>query len=165
MAESGWLDADEQRIFRAFAHSARALIVQLDRELQASVELPRTYFEILWLLDRAPKRSLRMSDLAAATGSQPSRISYAVGRLEAAGQVRRELDAADRRGWNAVLTDGGRRVLRVAAPRYAEIVRRHFLAPLAEHGLSEEVAQAGELLLARLEEEGTMPLTSPPTKK
>ena len=103
--------------------------IQFDRDLQRDVGMPRTYFEILWLLHQAPDRALRMSDLAERTGSQASRITHAVGRLEQAGQVRRELCTEDRRGWFAVLTDEGLETLRVAAPRYAEVIRRAFSGP------------------------------------
>src|SRR5580658_1732544 len=114
VADLEWLDPDEQRLFRAFARSARWLYVQFDRDLQREVDMPRAYFEILWLLHNAPDWTLRMSDLAAATGTQPSRITHAVSRLEQAGQVRRELCADDRRGWFTILTDEGVAALEAA---------------------------------------------------
>ena len=150
MSDLSWLDSDEQRVFRAFARSSRALFVQFDRDLQREVGMPRTYFEILWLLHQAPGRALRMSDLAERTGSQASRITHAVGRLEQAGQVRRELCREDRRGWFAVLTDEGLATLADAAPRYAQSIRDRFLAPLSAAD-REHVARIGETLLARLD--------------
>lgn len=150
MSDLSWLDPDEQRVFRAWARSSRALFVQFDRDLQRDVGLPRTYFEILWLLHQAPDRALRMSDLAERTGSQASRITHAVGRLEQAGQVRRELCSEDRRGWFAVLTDEGLEALREAAPRYAESIRERFLAPLSDFQ-REQLTEIGETLLSRLD--------------
>ena len=150
MSDFSWLDPDEQRVFRAWARSARALFVQFDRDLQRDVGMPRTYFEILWLLHQAPDRALRMSDLAERTGSQASRITHAVGRLEQAGQVRRELCTEDRRGWFAVLTDQGLETLRVAAPRYAEVIRERFLAPLSTFQ-REQLTEIGETLLSQLD--------------
>jgi DNA-binding MarR family transcriptional regulator len=82
--------------------------------------MPRTYFEILWLLHNAPDGTLRMSDLAAATGTQPSRITHAVSRLEQAGQVRRELCTDDRRGWFTILTDEGVAALGGGGPALRE---------------------------------------------
>ncbi len=137
-------------MFRAWARSSRALFVQFDRDLQRDVGLPRTYFEILWLLHQAPDRALRMSDLAERTGSQASRITHAVGRLEQAGQVRRELCSEDRRGWFAVLTDEGLETLRVAAPRYAESIRARLLAPLSDFQ-RKQLTEIGETLLSRLD--------------
>ncbi|MFB9837572.1 hypothetical protein [Actinoallomurus acaciae] len=55
--------------------------------MEREADLPRTYFDILWRLRRAPGRSLRMSRPAEITRSKSSRITHAVGRLEAAGLV------------------------------------------------------------------------------
>lgn len=149
MSDLSWLDGSEQRTFRAFARSARELFVQFDRELQRDLGMPRTYFEILWLLHNAPGQALRMSDLAEATASQPSRITHAVGRLEKMGQVRRELCVEDRRGWFAVLTDEGLDMLQIAAPRYAESIRRHFISPLSQLQ-QDQLTRIGETLLDAL---------------
>src|ERR1700759_2822324 len=112
--------------------------------------MPSPYFEILWLLHQAPDRALRMSDLAERTGSQASRITHAVGRLEQAGQVRRELWNEARRGWFAVLPDEGLETLRVAAPRYAEVIRERFLAPLSTFQ-RDQLTEIGEMLLSQLD--------------
>lgn len=127
--------------------------MQFDRDLQRLVDMPRTYFEILWLLNDAPGQALRMSDLAEATGSQPSRITHAVGRLEEAGRVRRELCTDDRRGWFAVLTDEGLAALREAAPRYAQMIRERLLGPLSP-AQQNQLTRIGETLLQGLEESG-----------
>jgi len=146
-----WLDPEEQRLFRAFARSTRWLFVQFDRDLQRDTNLPRAFFEILWLLHDAPGYALRMSDLAAATGSRPSRITHAVGSLEKAGQVRRELCTDDRRGWFTILTDDGLETLKAAAPRYAKTIRERLIAPLS-HLQRDQLAGIGETLLLALEE-------------
>jgi DNA-binding MarR family transcriptional regulator len=149
MSDLAWLDDDEQRVFRAFARSTRRLFVTFDQELQTDLGMPRTYFEILWLLHETPGHALRMSDLADRTGSQRSRITHAVGRLERSGQVRRELCTADRRGWFTVLTDEGQAALREAAPRYARSIREHLLEPLSGTE-REQLAQIGEKILGHL---------------
>jgi DNA-binding MarR family transcriptional regulator len=164
MAELDWLDADEQRLFRAFARSARWLYVQFDRDLQREVDMPRTYFEILWLLHNAPDWTLRMSDLATATGTQPSRITHAVSRLEQAGHVRRELCSDDRRGWFTILTDQGLAALEAAAPRYARSIREHLIDPLSG-AQREQLIRIGETLLSRLEASGAALPSNPPGSK
>ena len=68
-----------------------------------------------------------MGDLAAATLSSPSRLSHAVGKLEAAGWVERTACGVDGRGLDAVLTDAGLATLEAAAPVAASAVREHFL--------------------------------------
>lgn len=150
MTDLPWLDPDEHRVFIAYVHSTRRLAVQFDQDLQNSVGMPRTYFEILWLLNKAPEHSMRMSELAERTLSQSSRISHAVGRLEEAGQVRRVLCTADRRGWFAVLTDDGLAALQKAAPRYAQSIREHLLAPLSATQ-REALAQISETVLHQLD--------------
>jgi DNA-binding MarR family transcriptional regulator len=164
VADLEWLDQDELRLFRAFARSARWLYVQFDRDLQRAVDMPRTYFEILWLLHNAPDGTLRMSDLAAATGTQPSRITHAVSRLEQTGQVRRELCTDDRRGWFTILTDEGVAALEAAAPHYAKSVREHLIDPLSSEQ-RDQLSRIGETLLAHLESSGAALPSSPPPSK
>ena len=131
MGEINWLDEEEQRTWRSFLAATRLLWSQLDREIQAEAAMPSSYYAILVLLSEAPERALRMSDLAAATQSSPSRISHAIGRLEKAGWVRRESCPNDRRGWYAVLTEEGLATLEAAAPKHVESVREHLFDQLS----------------------------------
>ena len=126
-----WLDADEQRAWRAFLTASRALMDRLDRELQRDAGMPHAYYEILVRLSESTDRRLRMSDLAEATGSSRSRLSHAIARLEEAGWVRRESCPSDRRGAFAVLTDRGFDALAAAAPGHVEGVRRHLFDQLS----------------------------------
>src|SRR5215210_5294661 len=119
-----WLDAEEQRTWRAFLGATQLLFEQLDRELQRDAGMPHAYYEILVRLSEAPGRVLRMSELADRSGSSRSRLSHAVSRLEDLGWVRREECPTDRRGLLAVLTDEGAAVLAAAAPGHVEAVRR-----------------------------------------
>lgn len=150
MPERSLLPPDERRAFAAFAGAARAVLTAVDRDLERDAGMPRAYFEILYWLDAAPTGSLRMSELAEATRSQASRISHAVGRLEEAGHVRRELCAADRRGWFAVLTEEGKAALERARPCFADSVRRRFIANLSATE-RRHLARIGEALLAQID--------------
>ncbi|MGS2618307.1 MarR family winged helix-turn-helix transcriptional regulator [Micromonospora sp. LZ34] len=125
-----WLDPDEQRTWRAFLTSSRALMETLDRELQRDAGMPHAYYEILVRLSEAPHRRLRMSELAEASGSSRSRLSHAVSRMEAAGWVRREECPTDRRGQIALLTEEGFATLAAAAPGHVEGVRQHLFDAL-----------------------------------
>ena len=144
-----WLDPDEQRTWRAFLAATRALMETLDRELQRDAGMPHAYYEILVRLSEAPQRSLRMSDLAEATGSSRSRLSHAVARLEAAGWVRRQECPTDRRGLVASLTDEGFAALAAAAPGHVEGVRRHLFDPLSPAQV-DQLCRISEALLDRL---------------
>ncbi|MFE3956024.1 MarR family winged helix-turn-helix transcriptional regulator [Nocardia sp. NPDC059091] len=148
----GWLSPDELRTFRAFNRAWEAAAAHLDADMERETDLPRTYFDILWRLRRAPDRSLRMSRLAEITHSKSSRITHAIGRLEADGLVRREVPPGDRRGWLAVLTDEGLRRVEQAAPVYARSVRERVLTPLTNQQ-RRQLTAIGEALLACLEPE------------
>ena len=125
MSQTRWLDADEQRAWRAFLDATRLLADQLDRELQRDAGMPHAYYEVLVRLSETPGRAMRMSELASLSQSSRSRLSHAVARLEEAGWVRREPCSTDGRGAIAVLTDEGFNALADAAPGHVEGVRRH----------------------------------------
>ena len=125
-----WLTAEEQQAWRAYLEMTRLLFDRLDHELQRDAGLPHTYYEILVALSEAPKRTMRMSDLAEVTQSSRSRLSHAVARLEEQGWVTRVPCDTDRRGSFAVLTDEGFRVLAEAAPGHVEGVRQHLFDKL-----------------------------------
>ncbi|MCG7205138.1 MarR family winged helix-turn-helix transcriptional regulator [Streptomyces arenae] len=147
-----WLSPDELRIYRAFNRAAEAASSRLEADMEREADLPRSYFDILWRLRRAPGRTLRMTRLAELTHSKASRITHAVGRLEAAGLVRREVPEGDRRGWQAVLTDEGLARAEQAAPVYARSVRDNVLAPLNTKE-REQLTAIGNKLLAHLDPE------------
>jgi DNA-binding MarR family transcriptional regulator len=118
-----WLNADEQRTWRAFLRATRRVLEDLDRQLQRDSGLPHTYYEVLVQLSEAPDRTLRMSELADRSLSSRSRLSHAVSRLEAAGWIQRQECPTDRRGTFATLTDEGFAALSAAAPGHVEQVR------------------------------------------
>jgi DNA-binding MarR family transcriptional regulator len=142
-----WLDADEQRIWRAYLTVTRLLASELDRELQQQSGIPHAYYEILVRLSEAPDRTLRMSQLAAASDSSRSRLSHAVTRLEELGWVRRDNCSTDRRGLFAILTEEGFAALEKAAPGHVESVRRHLFDKLSP----QQVGQLGEICDAVLD--------------
>lgn len=125
MPETRWLSDDEQCTWRAFLTAMRLLTEELDRELQRDAGIPHTYYEILVALSEAPRRTLRMNQLADVCQSSRSRLSHAISRLEEAGWVRREACPTDKRGALAVMTDEGFAAIEAAAPGHVEAVRRH----------------------------------------
>ncbi|MGH7746537.1 MAG: MarR family winged helix-turn-helix transcriptional regulator [Candidatus Dormibacteria bacterium] len=144
-----WLDADEQRAWRALLSAGRLLMDRLERDLQADAGMPVTYYEVLVELSEAPERSMRMSELARRSLSSPSRLSHAVARLEELGWVRRQACPTDRRGAFAVLTDEGLRAIEAAAPGHAEAIRRHLFDHLSPAQVA-EIREMGEALTGRL---------------
>src|SRR5437763_9845671 len=92
-----WLSASEQRAWRSYIDATTLLFDALDRQLQQDSGMPHAYYEILVRLSEAPQRSMRMSELAAASRSSRSRLSHAVARLEERGWVIREDCPTDKR--------------------------------------------------------------------
>lgn len=143
------LTDEEQKTWRAFARAARLLFAQLERDLSRDAGMAPGAYEILVILAEAPRRAMRMSELADATLSSPSRITHAVERLVELGWVERATCPSDRRGWLAVLTDGGHAALVAAAPRHAEHIRAHLFDGLTDDDAA-ELRRLCETILARL---------------
>ncbi|WP_330305194.1 MULTISPECIES: MarR family transcriptional regulator [unclassified Streptomyces] len=122
--ETRWLTDEEQRIWRAYMHATTLLEDHLDRQLQRDAGMPHIYYGLLVQLAEAPRRRLRMTELAMSAKITRSRLSHAIARLEKNGWVRREDCPSDKRGQFAVLTDDGYEVLRRTAPGHVTAVRQ-----------------------------------------
>jgi DNA-binding MarR family transcriptional regulator len=150
VAEPRWLDADEQKAWRAWLYSSLLLQDRLDRELTHTTGISHAYYEILVQLSETPGRALRMSELADRSLSSRSRLSHAVARLEERGWVRREPCPDDARGQLAVLTDEGFAALEAAAPVHVEGVRAHLFDQLTPEQVA-AMRDIGEALLRHLD--------------
>ena len=84
-----WLDERESQAWRALIHLVTLLPQALDRQLRDDAGIGHVYYMILALVSEAPGRSMRLSDLAAATGTSLSRLSHALDALEARGWITR----------------------------------------------------------------------------
>jgi DNA-binding MarR family transcriptional regulator len=144
--EPRWLDAEEQKAWRAWLYSTLLLQDQLDRELTRETGISHAYYEVLVQLSEAPGRMLRMSQLAERSLSSRSRLSHAVSRLEERGWVRRQVCEEDGRGQLAVLTDAGFAALEAAAPVHVESVRTHLFDQLSPEQVT-ALRDIGETLL------------------
>src|SRR3954468_14336482 len=147
--EPRWLDADEQKAWRAWLFSSMLLQDRLDRELTHETGISHAYYEILVALSEAPGRMMRMSQLADRCLSSRSRLSHAVSRLEERGWVRRQVCEGDGRGLLAVLTDEGFAALEAAAPIHVESVRTHLFDQLSPAQVA-AMRDIGETLLGHL---------------
>ncbi|MEE1739082.1 MarR family transcriptional regulator [Streptomyces sp. BE147] len=149
-----WLTDDEQSVWRAYLHATTLLEDHLDRQLQRDAGMPHIYYGLLVQLSQAPRRQMRMTELARNAKITRSRLSHAVARLEKSGWVRREDCPSDKRGQNAVLTDEGHEMLRRSAPGHVTAVRQAMFERLTP----EQVRSLGEImrvLATGLEPEGT----------
>ena len=112
------------------AHAA--VITNVNRELEATIGIPVSWFEVLIRLARSDGQRLRMAELARQVGLSTSGLTRLVDRIEEAGYVARQACAEDRRGANAVLTDEGAAMLRKAVPAHLESLELHVAEPLGD---------------------------------
>ncbi|MEU8591765.1 MarR family transcriptional regulator [Streptomyces sp. NPDC048664] len=145
--DTRWLTDEEQHTWRAYLHATTLLDDHLDRQLQRDSGMPHIYYGLLVQLAEAPRRRLRMTELAMRAKITRSRLSHAVARLEKNGWVRREDCASDKRGQLAVLTDEGFATLSRAAPGHVAAVRQALfdrLSPQQQDTLGEIMAIIAE---------------------
>jgi DNA-binding MarR family transcriptional regulator len=125
--------------------AAHSSVVDRVEKALADEGLPRlAWYDVLWALREAPARRLRMSELADRLTVSRGGLTQLADRLEEAGLLRREACATDRRGFDAVLTADGERLLRKMWPVYARVLAETF------GGLGEREARAVTKALRRV---------------
>ena len=137
MDDVEWLDPEEQTAWRSYLDGTKMLFQELDRQLGVDADLSLADYELLVRLSEAPAGTLRMRELAEATLSTRSGVTWAVTRAERAGWVRRVECEDDRRGMNAELTEAGRAKLAAAAPGHVTAVRENLLDLLTPEQLTQ----------------------------
>ena len=130
-----WLDADEDRAWRAFRRTMVAVQERTARDL-ADVGLSEADYEVLSTLSEAPHHTSTLHAQAAKMAWSRSRLSRHASRMEARGLIERAPDPADGRGCLLVLTRHGLEILKNAAPAHVASVRRHFIDRLAPQDLA-----------------------------
>ncbi|GAA1659822.1 MarR family transcriptional regulator [Glycomyces endophyticus] len=131
-----WLDADEDRAWRAFRRVMTAVQTGTARDL-AAIGLSEADYEVLSTLSERPGRTSTLREQARKMGWSRSRLSRHASRMETRGLLRRDPDAADGRSCLLVLTDQGMAALEDAAPAHVESVRRHFIDRLTADDLAD----------------------------
>lgn len=122
--ETRWLDAQEQQIWAQLSTMILRLQPVLSTQLQREFGMSQFEYLIMARLSETPTSTLRMSVLAALTGSSLSRLSQAVGRLEKRTWVTRQPDPEDSRYTLAILTSAGVLRLQEVAPAHVAAVRK-----------------------------------------
>jgi DNA-binding MarR family transcriptional regulator len=118
---------------------------RINARLKAQHDLSLAFFESLYFIGQTPDGSLRIGDLARTLRITVGATSKLVDRIEAAGLIRRELDADDRRASRVALTENGRQKL-VEASRTYEVE----LATMLDATLSVDEQQQLHTLVKRL---------------
>lgn len=119
-----WLDEKQLDAWLRFAGVLVMLPAELDTEMQHRAGITQFEYAVLAGLSESPGRTMRISSLAQYARGSLSRLSHLIKRLEQRGWVRRELDPADGRYTNAILTDAGYAKVVATAPGQLEVVRR-----------------------------------------
>jgi DNA-binding MarR family transcriptional regulator len=119
-----WLDADEQRAWRAWLDAHAHLSARLNRELQGSSGLSLSDYDVLVHLTDVPEGRLRAYELGAGLEWEKSRVSRQVARMAERGLVTKEASPEDGRGAYVAITPTGRRAIEAAAPAHVELVRK-----------------------------------------
>ena len=91
---------------------------RINTRLHHEHDLSLAFFEALFFIERTRDGSMRVGDLARALRITVGAASKLVDRIEAAGLIRRERDADDRRASRLVLTSAGKRTLADASTTY-----------------------------------------------
>lgn len=122
--EPVWLTPCQLETWQALHMVMTGLPGALGGQLQCDSGLSFLEYYVLAGLSEQPDRTIRMSRLAALAGSELSRLSHLMRRLEKRGFVRREPDPTDGRYTNAILTPAGHDLVVAAAPAHVAQVRR-----------------------------------------
>lgn len=146
-ADTDWLDAEQERHWRALVRLCVALPAALDRQLRGDAELCHAHWALLVHLGDAEDATRTMSELADAAGLSPSACSHAARSLEQRGLVTRRSAEHDRRVQLATLTDDGRDAMAAAAPGHVRTVR----ALVVDRLTAEQLRTLGELATTLLD--------------
>lgn len=134
------------RAWRLMLEARQLLAGRLDRDLLEHHQIRLPWYDVLLQLNEAGGR-LRMHALADATLFSRADCTRLVDRMERHGLVRREADAIDRRGVNAVLTPAGKATLRRAAVTHLDGIEEYFgsrLTPRQASGMAAALARVVE---------------------
>jgi DNA-binding MarR family transcriptional regulator len=127
-------DVDRISAWAALLRTHAAVLPKLERAL-APTGLPLTWYDVLLVVNAAPERRLRMTELGRQAVVSRERVSRVVTELEREGLVERQANPDDKRSSYAAITAEGRKRLRAAAPHYLRAVEEHYLAHLSEREL------------------------------
>jgi DNA-binding MarR family transcriptional regulator len=102
------------------------LVSEVETRLSDAGLPPLAWYDVLWALERADGKRLRMSELADLTVLSRSNLTRLVDRLESAGLAKRVRSKEDGRGAYAVVTASGRAMRRKMWTIYSAAIKELF---------------------------------------
>lgn len=124
--EPNWLNAREDRAWRAFTYAHDQIEAHLSRCLQAS-GLSGADYTILASLSDHDEGRMPSHNLRNALGWEKSRLSHQLRRMQQDGLISREPNPDDARSTMVCLLPAGRAAIEKAAPRHVADVRQNFI--------------------------------------
>ena len=141
-----WLSLDQLRAWMALSALMEALPAAVDAQLKRDAGINRFEYMVLAGLSESPGRSRPMSELATFAAGSISRLSHAVGRLEAQGWVTRRPLPLDGRHTEVLLTEAGMEKVAATAPCHVREARRLVVDNLTPEQLSQLGDAASRIL-------------------
>jgi DNA-binding MarR family transcriptional regulator len=117
--------------WRAVLNAHTSVVAHAEEALAAAGLPPLAWYDVLWAIRRAPKRRVRMAELASSLTISRGGLTKFADRLENAGLIRREPSADDGRGLYAVLTADGNALLRRMWPVYSRALHEKFVSAIS----------------------------------
>lgn len=142
------LSGDSLAAWVSVATMLERLPAALDAQLRRDHDLSHYEHGLMYALDSADGRSLRLSTLAGYASSTLSRLSRAISRLEKKGWVRRTPDPTDGRFTLATLTDDGHDLVARSTPAHHALVEELVFAPLSDEQVRELTAISRRISVA-----------------
>lgn len=118
--------------WRAVLNAHTSVVAHTEEGLAAAGLPPLAWYDVLWAIRRAPKRRIRMAELASSLTISRGGLTKLADRLENAGLIRREPADTDGRGLYAVLTAEGNTLLRRMWPIYSQALRETFVSAVSD---------------------------------
>ncbi|WP_084022159.1 MarR family winged helix-turn-helix transcriptional regulator [Mycobacterium avium] len=132
------LSASDSQAWGGLLRTHKLIMAAMSQELEDQHGLALTSYDVLRHIALADGQRLRMSQLAEQVMITRSGLTGVVGRLEAAGLVRRDsTDCIDGRGAYASITGSGWKVLLKANDTITTLINQLFLNHLTEHDLAD----------------------------
>lgn len=131
------MSVEDLTAWSSVATMLERLPAALDAQLQRDSGLTHFEYGILYALDCAPDRSLRLSTLAGYASCTLSRLSRAISRMESRGWVERVIDPRDGRFTLGVLTSEGHDKVLESTPGHNALVRSLIFDALTRNQLKQ----------------------------
>ncbi|MDT5337523.1 MAG: hypothetical protein QOD90_3028 [Mycobacterium sp.] len=152
--EPNWLNAREDRAWRAFVYAHQRIELHLNRRLQES-GLSGADYEVLAVLSSLDGDRMPAHALCQTLGWEKSRLSHQVRRMQNDGLVSREPNPDDARSTMVCLLPAGRAAIEKAAPGHVEDVRQNFIDLLSPAELDMFAALNERILHHQTEGDGS----------